>query len=924
MIVGIPRAICKVAPRQCPPGRKRVVWHVVCTGVRVAVGSGPHCRDLADRRELPVQTRFRFFPDEHIARDSIVNATLAEFVLRHVSDAAELAQRAKVLAALTQLPPERRNELAEAVDMVCRAIAARGGRGKVRFSLVKRGGQRRIEVSVCDEGQDQASAAPSASVAASDKEQSNWEAAVAQRVRALVDDFESSAWPSAGAIVRMAQILPPAFALPSDAEVANWARLLQSNTAVDALNDVFQRVRSLERDLGFVRCQQQLQAVLGSRTSQPEQLAMLALVISKTKNAIAILEPRGTIMGVNEAFAQMTGYAPQEAVGKPWCDLLCGPSTEPAAVAACRRALAEGHELTHDVLLYRQDGGTYWVESDLIPVRHGDGRLTQWIVIDTDITKRRETEEALRAAKDTAEKNSRLKSEFLANMSHEIRTPMNAIIGMTDLALGTPLTDEQREYLNTVRSSSESLLNLLNDILDLSKIEAGKMEIEEVDFDLREVVQDAVRTLAVKAQQKGLTLSCHLADDVPPLVHSDPLKLRQILLNLVGNAIKFTQQGEVVVSVEVQWRGDEEYSLHFAVRDTGIGIAEEKRDEIFQAFRQGDASTTRQFGGTGLGLAISSELVRMLQGRIWVDSTPGRGSTFHFTAQMRPGQASEEQAAAVAVAAELAPPVVEQADWKSAPRVRPLQVVVADDHAANRQLVTSVLRSRGHHCTETADGQETLDALEQHPCDVLLIDVQMPVLDGFQTTAAIRRQEESTRRHLPIIALTAHAMAGDREKCLAAGMDAYLAKPIRPKQLVELVESVVHLKPPGDAPQQTDENSHTEPQGFDLRFALESLDNDVELLASQMRFFLQDAPVLLSQLDHAIEHDEPYPLELAAHRLKGMLARYAFHEAAALALELEHKGKAQQLSGAGETLQKLRPLVSRLATAIEQYLERAR
>ncbi|MGM0490005.1 MAG: ATP-binding protein, partial [Planctomycetota bacterium] len=831
-----------------------------------------------------------------------MKTTIAEFILRESSDVAELVQRAKVLAALTQLSAERRNELAEAVSVVCRTIAAHGGKGKVRFALAQHGGQRAIEVSVCDLPADTSRSDAESRPGSRASRRDSWEASVIQRVGELVDHFESSGWPVPGSVVRIAQALPPAFVLPSESEFADWARMLQSRTALDALTYALRRARSLEKDLGHARCQQQLRSELGQRLSESDHLAMLALVISKTKNAISILDPDGTIVSVNAAFVQMTGYQPAEAIGEPLCDLVYGPDSDAAAVSAYRRALENGEELTQDILQYRKDGHTFWVESDLIPVRNTDGELAQWIVIETDITRRRETEESLRAAKETAEKGNRLKSEFLANMSHEIRTPMNAIIGMTELALATDLTDQQEEYLRTIRSSSESLLSLLNDVLDLSKIEAGRMDTEEIDFDLRELVQSTIRTFMAKAREKGLTLTAHLADDLPRTVRGDPTKLRQVLMNLIGNAIKFTAEGEVTVTVEEQWHDGDDMTLHLAVRDTGIGIPKEKRDEVFQAFRQSDTTTTRQYGGSGLGLTISAELVRMMRGRIWVDSTLGRGSIFHFTVQVKKGAPLTLPPTTPKTRETPASATSDRpgADWKSAPRVRPLHILIADDHVANRQLVTTVLSSRGHFCTEAADGQQAIDAWRRAVFDVLLIDVQMPVMDGFQVTAAIRKEEETTKKHVPIVALTAHAMAGDREKCLSAGMDAYLAKPLRPQRLVELIESVASLKPQGEPAETPSESSPREQPGFDLDHALQSLDNDNDLLLGQMKFFLQDTPGLLTQLEEAIEADDARSVQLAAHRLKGTLARYAYQDAVATALELENKGKSGQLDGASQ------------------------
>ena len=852
-----------------------------------------------------------------------MNATIAEFVLRQASDAAKLAQRVKVLAALTQLSPERRNELAEAVNVVCRTIAAHGGRGRVRFSLVQRGGNRYIEVSVCDQHARTGGEGKSSPRASVPPPSDDRETAVIQRVGEMLDYFESSGWPFSGAVIRMAQALSPAFPAPTESEVADWAQMLHANTALDALAFALSRARTLESALGHARCQEELRAGLAARASEAENLTMLSLVISKTKNAITILEPDGTIIAVNDAFLQLTGFDAAEAVGDRHDELLFGPSTDPAAIGRFREALATGRELTQDIMQYRKDGRTFWVESNLIPVAGATGEVTRWIAIDNDVTKRRQTEDALRTAKETAETNSRLKSEFLANLSHEIRTPMNAIIGMTELALGTELTDEQRGYLQVVRSSSESLLGLLNDILDLSKIEAGKMEMEDIDFQLAEVIRDTVKALEVRAREKGLRITCDLPADLPQIVRGDPTKLRQILLNLVGNAIKFTAHGEVAIEVEQQWRSEDETGLHFLVRDTGIGIPPDKLDKIFQAFTQADASTTRKYGGSGLGLTITSELVRMMQGRIWVQSTVGSGSTFHFAIRLRLGSSAQTPSVAADAAqrvliAETGEP--HDRGPKTETARRPLRVLVADDHDANRHLVVTVLKKRGHICSEAANGREAIEALARGEFDVALMDVQMPVLDGYQATAEIRRREADTGRHLPIIALTAHAMTGDREKCLAAGMDAYLPKPLRPKELITLVESVLELKQTASGPAGKGEAAGEDDPGFDLAAARESLDNDMDLLLSQMNFFLHDAPILASHIREAIEGHDSHHLQLASHRLKGMLARYAYHEAASIAYQLEQMGRDGDPDGALPLWHELVPLVDRLATAIRHYI----
>ena len=480
----------------------------------------------------------------------------------------------------------------------------------------------------------------------------------------------------------------------------------------------------------------------------------------------------GLITEANDRALSMLDYsrADLEAGAVRW-DRFTPADQMPVAIRMVQEMDVTGVTTPTETEHLRKDGTR-------IPVLMGLATLNsagQAIGIVLDLTARRRIEQEMRRAKEAAEVANRAKSEFLANMSHEIRTPMNGIIGALDLVLETGLSPEQREYLGLAKLSADSLLDLLNEILDVAKIEARRLDLHPVEFHLRACLEGAARLFLARAREKGLALACQILDDVPDLLIGDEMRLRQVLANLLGNAVKFTSHGSVTLLVNIAMPlGDGHVMLEFTVRDTGIGIPANQQRAIFEPFIQADASTTRRFGGTGLGLTISARLVELMGGSIGVKSVPGQGSAFHFTAEFAVASERGRQEGRAAPATPL-PPTPS----------RSLRVLLAEDHPVNQAIVLRLLTRQGHQVTTAQNGREVLQKLDGGSFDVVLMDVQMPEMDGLEATGAIREREKTAGGRLPIIAMTASAMPGDRAKCLAAGMDDYLSKPVGFAALLE-------------------------------------------------------------------------------------------------------------------------------------------
>jgi PAS domain S-box-containing protein len=577
----------------------------------------------------------------------------------------------------------------------------------------------------------------------------------------------------------------------------------------------------------------------------------------------------GRFTFANSKFCATINRPKSEIIGKTDCDLF------PPDLAAKYRAddldVIVNRKQIDTVERHHTPDGLIYVHVMKTPLFDAHGKVVGLQGIFWDETERYQAHEQISKARDSALQSARLKSEFLANMSHEIRTPMNAIIGMTGLLLQTSLGAEQRDFADTIRTSADSLLTIINDILDFSKIEAGKLTIETIDFDLSEVIEGASNLLIETAHKKGLRLATQIHEAVPRRLCGDPGRLRQILTNLLGNAVKFTDKGEVILDVTRAQGPSDLVKIRFEVRDTGIGISRDAQPRLFEAFSQADGSMTRRYGGTGLGLAITKQLVELMRGKLGFTSEVGHGSTFWFELPLGLSKHANKTLMTSTARRGAAPASTTPADHSAKAIKSKIRLLLAEDNAVNQKVALRQLSKLGYEVDAVNNGLEAVRALERQAYPVILMDCQMPELDGYKATQRIREMQNSSFVRWPhkpyIIAMTANALAGDREACLAVGMDDYISKPVRLEQLDNALQRGIEAMENASKSQPADEPLLDSAALDNLR-ALR-MEGEPDPLAELVQLFINDTPGRIAQIQAALKKCAAHDLEAAAHSLKG-------------------------------------------------------
>jgi PAS domain S-box-containing protein len=641
-------------------------------------------------------------------------------------------------------------------------------------------------------------------------------------------------------------------------------------------------------------------------------------LVQHANDIIYRTDSTGHFTYANPVAERLLNYNRESLLERHYLELI-HPDFRREAARFYEEQFAEGVQSTYyEFPALKEDGAIVWIGQNVQLIIEND-QITGAQAVARDITTRRRLAADLELARDEALESARLKSEFLANMSHEIRTPMNGILGMAGLLVDTPLSEDQRHFTDTIQQSAESLLKIINDILDFSKIEAGKLEFETLDFDLRHVIESTVESFAGAAHVKKLDLATRMNEDAPTDLRGDPGRLRQALTNLIGNALKFTEHGEIVLQVQSEEVSAESAVVRFTVKDTGIGITPEAQQRLFAAFSQADGSTTRRFGGTGLGLAITRQLVEMMGGEVGVVSEPGKGSSFWFTArfekqprngpvQITPRNNPQGLGASIAADNKLR-------DLCTAANRR---VLVVEDNKVNQEVALRLLRKLGYQVDVAGNGSEAVKAVSNCDYAVVLMDCQMPVMDGYEATSEIRKSEEGYR-HTPIVAMTANAMEGEREKCLRAGMDDYISKPVQSDLLWEMLnkwtaDEEIHASASPNSGSGARTTIQESLDSESVRNRLNELGKEfgVELVHNLIELFVPDTETRFASIRESIMLEDWKNLHRESHGLKGSAANLGAHRLAKMAGHLEQQAGLISAREAKKTLVEMESLWAEL------------